>query len=232
MGERLKPSKETIKKALEILNSGGTVVIPTNTNYNVVCDYQNLDAVKKVFMAKERTKFGPLTLYLKSSKEIPLYTFPTAGFNHELADRLWPTEISFILLKRPIIADLVTCGTPTIALACHDHPVLQQILSEFGRPICGSSANISGQGDIHVDFGKAQSDLANRVDLLIDDGPTKAELSQILEKSNTIVDFTFDPPFLVRKGFFHESSLRKIVPNVQFDPEQYHSLVKNRTLSQ
>jgi L-threonylcarbamoyladenylate synthase len=134
----------------------------------------NKDAVQKIFQAKKRTKFGPLTLYLASIQEISKYTLPTFGFSIGIAHTLWPGEVSFILYKQSIISNAVTCGANTVAVACHAHPVLQGVIAAFGKPVCGSSANLSGQGDIYVTVEKAIIDLSSEVDLILDDGPTPA----------------------------------------------------------
>lgn len=169
-----KASEDSIQEAANCIKSGGIVVVPTDTNYNLICDPFNELAVKKVFEAKQRTKFGPLTLYIASAEEIPKYTLPTSGFSVETAKSLLPGEISFILYKREMIIDAATCGADTVAVTCHSNSVLQNILKLLGTPVCGTSANISGQGDIFVTFEKASQDLSSKVDLIIDGGSTPA----------------------------------------------------------
>lgn len=228
MTEVMKATQDAVRRAANCIRSGGLVVVPTHTNYNVVCDPFDEKAVQRVFQAKGRTKFGPLTLYLPSAEEIPDYTLPTPAFSLELARALWPREISFILYKRDNISDAVTCGASTIAVACHDQPVLQGLMAELGGPVCGSSANLSGQGDIHVDLEKASHDLQDRVDMILDDGPTKAFHYPSEHRSNTIVDFTFSPPFLVRIGFLEIDVVLKHIPDLVVDVGGYKAALRER----
>ena len=221
MAEVLSPNYQSIQKTVDCIKAGGIVILPTNTNYSVVCNPFDTEAVRRIFQAKNRTKFGPLTLFLSSVTEITKYTLPTSGFSMELARSLWPGEVSFILYKKSIIPDAVTCGVDTIAVACHDQPILQGVIKALGQPVCLSSANLSGQGDILVNVDKAISDLSSKVDLIINDGATKASKNSSGYKSNSIVDFTFESPFLVRRGLVGEEILLKNIPKLITDIDHY-----------
>ena len=225
-------SPQSLQQAANIIKNGGLVVLPTNTNYSIICNPFDIEAVQALFQAKKRTKFGPLTLVFSSFAEISKYTLPTPGFSIEIAQKLWPGEVSFILYKQDIIPNVVTCGANTIAVACHDHPVLQELLKVLGQPICFSSANLSGQGDIWVSLEKAIADLSEAVDLIIDGGLTKAALHPSKHKSNTIVDFTFQPPYLVRKGLLETTLLLKSIPNLVTVTARYQVALKARRLNQ
>ena len=67
------------------------------------------------------------------------------------------------------VADLATAGLDTVAIRIPAHPVARDILRAFGRPVVAPSANLSG----HVSPTTAahvQSDLAGRIDLIVDGG--------------------------------------------------------------
>ena len=68
------------------------------------------------------------------------------------------------------MADLATAGLDTVAIRIPAHPVARDILRVFGGPVVAPSANLSG----HVSPTTAahvQSDLAGRIDLIVDGGP-------------------------------------------------------------
>ena len=68
------------------------------------------------------------------------------------------------------MADLATAGLDTVAIRIPAHPVARDILRAFGGPVVAPSANLSG----HVSPTTAahvQSDLAGRIDLIVDGGP-------------------------------------------------------------
>ena len=55
---------EHLAPAVEVLKGGGLVISPTTTNYNILCDATNPDAVARVFQVKERVKVAPLPVSL------------------------------------------------------------------------------------------------------------------------------------------------------------------------
>ena len=180
------------------------------------------------FEVKKRTKFEPLILYLPSTSAISAYTLSTPGFNPKIAQALWPVEVSFILYKQSNISDAVTCGANTIAVTHHANPILQQVIESFGKPLSGSSANLSGQGDIFVTVEKATTDLGENVDFILNAGETTAASHPSVNKSNSIVDFSFQPTFLVRKGVISVKALQKIIPDLITDPDLYKTKLKER----
>lgn len=228
MAQILEATSESIQIVVDCIQSGGVVILPTSTNYNILCNPFDEVAVKRLFEAKNRTKFGPLTLYLPSISAISTYTLSTPGFEMEMAQTLWPGEVSFILHKQSVISDAVTCGANTVAVTHHGNPILQQIIETFGKPLSGSSANLSGQGDIFVTVEKATIDLGENVDFILNAGATSAASHPSVNKSNSIVDFTFQPPFLVRKGVIGVETLQKIIPDLIVDPDLYKIKLKER----
>ena len=112
-----------------------------------------------------------------------------------LAGAFWPGPLTMVLPQAPDcpVAALATAGLDTIALRMPDHPVARAILQAFGKPIVAPSANISG----HVSPTTAQhvrADLAGRVDLIVDGGPTSVGLE------STIVACLGERPVLLRPG--------------------------------
>ena len=56
MSEICTVNDESLARAVEIIHDGGLVVIPTDTVYGVACDPRNIEAIRKVFAAKQRPK--------------------------------------------------------------------------------------------------------------------------------------------------------------------------------
>ena len=49
---------ESLAQAVEIIRDGGLIVIPTDTVYGVACDPRNVEAIRKIYMVKQRPKSG------------------------------------------------------------------------------------------------------------------------------------------------------------------------------
>lgn len=68
MSEICTVNDESLARAVEIIHDGGLVVIPTDTVYGVACDPRNIEAIRKVFAAKQRPKYKSLRCCCRQSK--------------------------------------------------------------------------------------------------------------------------------------------------------------------
>lgn len=215
-------SEESMKEAAAILKKGGVVILPTNTNYNVVTHLYSEKGVERIFEMKIRETLSPLTLWLGDSIELPDYAYVTPQVL-DLVKQVWPEKVSFVLPQKKTIPDYVTRGFGTVAATLHSHPVLRRVAHLLGMPFAGTSANLSGTGNV-PDVKKAIEHIGDKVDLIIDAG-----LSQV-DGANTIVDFTFDPPVLARAGSYPLDKLIALIPDLQYtiDNKEYKQLAKAR----
>ena len=51
---------EGIKKIIQIVEKGGIVIFPTDTVYGIGCNPYNVNAVKRIYEIKSRTKLKSL----------------------------------------------------------------------------------------------------------------------------------------------------------------------------
>lgn len=217
-----------LSKVLEVLRGGGLVISPTTTNYNLICDATNAQAVEKIFEVKRRTKFGPLPVSLPHPREAAHYVHIPAWFERDILEKMLPGEISFIFRQKYPFPDRLTCGSGTVAVSCTTHPVFRSIVVGMGRPVAATSANLSGQGDIFVTLDKAIADLGDLVDVIVDAGPSAAEIAGQGDRVNTIIDLTFETPYLVRPGWVPLAEVMRYVPNLDTDVGAYQAALRQR----
>lgn len=219
----LSESAEAVEAAADVLRGGGVVITPTRTNYSVICDPYNDRAVERIFRIKRRTKFGPLTLGIAIPDDAdPYVRYPDPEAQY-LIKGLWPSCLSAILPKVAPLPERMTMGAPSLSVLCHESCALSSIAAAFG-PVALTSANLSGQGDIHVTAPKARADLGGEVDLMIEAPPDHPVALQ----SNTIIDLSFGVPYLVREGAFPASRLREAFPDLVHDPTAYELALEDR----
>jgi L-threonylcarbamoyladenylate synthase len=170
----------SIARAAEILRAGGLVVMPTETVYGLGADATNPTAVARIFDAKGRPSFNPLIAHVLGLSEAEQHAHlqPIA---RQLAERFWPGPLTIVAPRKPesTVAELACAGLATIALRAPAHPMARELLAAFGGPIVAPSANRSG----HVSATTAQhaaDDLGDRVDLVLDDGPTPIGLESTI----------------------------------------------------
>jgi L-threonylcarbamoyladenylate synthase len=108
------------------------------------------------------------------------------------------------------VADLATAGLDTVAIRIPAHPVARDILRAFGGPVVAPSANLSG----HVSPTTAahvQSDLAGRIDLIVDGGPVAVGVE------STIIG-CFDQPMLLRPGGLPRAEIERVLGRALVQP--------------
>jgi len=185
---------EAIVQAAACLRAGGLVALPTETVYGLAADATSDRAVAAIYEAKSRPVFNPLIIHVLDQS--------AAGREglldrraEDLAAAFWPGPLTIVAPTAAAcrVSQLARAGLDTIALRVPSHPVFRAVLRAAGVPLAAPSANLSG----HVSPTRAEhvrADLDDHIDLILDDGPTKAGLE------STIVACLARPPRLLRHG--------------------------------
>jgi L-threonylcarbamoyladenylate synthase len=197
--------------AARCLADGGLVAFPTETVYGLGADAANPAAIARLYQAKGRPAFNPLIAHvgdLAAAGRIARFD-ATATL---LAQAFWPGPLTLVLPKTDgcAVADLATAGLDTIAVRVPAHPVARAILRAFGGPVVAPSANLSG----HVSPTAAahvQSDLAGRIDLIVDSGPVAVGVE------STIIG-CFEVPMLLRPGGLPRGEIERVLGRTLVQP--------------
>jgi len=207
----------SIQEAVNVLDQGGLVVLPTDTNYCVFCDYKNPNAVNRLYQAKNRSGKSPLLMTVPNHTYVMrLAESNTAAL--ELIDRFWPAPLTVVLPKSDEIPDFVVRGLKTVGMGCNKHEALKMLFKLRPVPLACSSANIS-KGEDPKTAQDVMAQIGPEVDLIIDAGRLQTSYA------STIVDFTDNPPVLARLGEFPLHLIRQVIPNInnKITNQQYKS---------
>ncbi len=196
------------EKAVELLRAGEVVGLPTETVYGLAADALNVDAVLKIFEAKERPRLDPLIVHLPNETWLRrLTSIPTAEEKLVLAltSAFWPGPLTLVLPRQKIVPDIVAAGLPTVAVRICAHPIFREIISAFGNPLAAPSANRFGR----ISPTRAEhvaAELAGRIPLIIDGGPTTHGLeSTIVAPRNGQIE-------ILRTGPITKEQLEEFAP--------------------
>ncbi|MEE8339195.1 MAG: L-threonylcarbamoyladenylate synthase [Xanthomonadales bacterium] len=135
----------SIEAAVECLQQGGVVAIPTETVYGLAADASQPQAIKRIFSIKGRPADHPLIVHIARVGQLPDWACDIPDLLEPLAERFWPGPLTVVLKKQAHVSELVTGGQDTIALRIPDHPVALHILSALNRGLCAPSANRFGR---------------------------------------------------------------------------------------
>jgi tRNA A37 threonylcarbamoyladenosine synthetase subunit TsaC/SUA5/YrdC len=79
-----------------------------------------------------------------------------------------------------------------------------------------------------VTLQKAVEDIGELVDVIVDAGPSAAELAGQGDRVNTIIDCTFATPYLVRPGWVPLEEVLRHFPDLITDVKAYQAVVEER----
>jgi L-threonylcarbamoyladenylate synthase len=201
-------STTALVRAAEVLQRGGLVAFPTETVYGLGAHALDAVAVANIFAAKGRPAQNPLIVHVADMAAAHDLVHDWPPLAQRLAERFWPGPVTLVLPRREIVPDVVTAGGTTVALRVPAHPVALALLRACKLPLAAPSANRSTQLSPtraeHVLQG-----LAERIDLLLDAGPTPGGLE------STVLDLTVDPPRLLRPGLLSLAEVEAVIGPVQ-----------------
>lgn len=199
---------DLISKAAKIIKKGGLVAFPTETVYGLGANGLNPCAVSKIFAVKKRPLNDPLILHLSQKEDLFKYTQNPPKIALKLIDKFWPGPLTLVLKKTKIIPDIVTAGFDTVALRMPANEIALRLIKESSIPIAAPSANLFSRPS-SVTAQHIIDDLGNKVDLIIDGGKTLVGIE------STILDLTYDPPFILRPGGISKEELEKVIKKVK-----------------
>jgi L-threonylcarbamoyladenylate synthase len=191
-----------IQEAVEVLRAGGLVAFPTETVYGLGADALNQRAVQNIFKAKGRPSDNPLIIHVASLEIAWHFASEISEIGLQLAKRFWPGPLTLVVERNAVVPDIVTAGSPTVALRIPNHPVALELLKQFGGGIVGPSANISGCPS-PTSAEHVYNDLQGKIEMILDAGPTSIGLE------STVIDVTVNPPIILRFGGLSREVIEK-----------------------
>jgi len=132
-----------IKACVAVLQSGGSILYPTDTIWGIGCDASNAAAVDRVFDIKNRPREKSMIILLPDARDIFQYVAappPDIISMLESFDR--PTTVIF---NTPLhLAENALAADGSVAIRIPEDPFCKALLKRFGKPIISTSANRSG----------------------------------------------------------------------------------------
>ncbi|WP_255251604.1 L-threonylcarbamoyladenylate synthase [Candidatus Methanoperedens sp. BLZ2] len=182
-----------IRKAANILKTGGIVAFPTETVYGLGANAYDQQAVTKIFKAKNRPDDNPLISYVSSYEMLYTITNDIPAIAAKLMKDFWPGPLTLKLKSREDVPVTITGGSDMVAVRMPDHEIALALINEVGVPIVASSANISGRPSPTM-TKHVTNDLDGKIDAIIRGDDCKIGIE------STIVDLTVTPPAVRRPG--------------------------------
>ena len=156
---------EDIKKALEVLKTGGLILYPTDTLWGIGCDAKNEKAVEKIYKIKKRDDRKSMLILLNNINFISSYVeeVPEIALDIvELANK--PTTVIYPGAKN--IAKNLIAEDGSIGIRISTEEFTDKLLQRFKNPIVSTSANISGDPSPES-FNDISDEIKSNVDYVV-----------------------------------------------------------------
>ena len=193
-----------IDRAAAALRSGQLVAFATETVYGLGANALDINAVARIFEAKNRPHFDPLIVHIAEESWLTRLTTDVPISARKLIDAFWPGPLTLVLPKTDIVPDLVTSGLPDVAIRMPSHEQARQLLLAADLPIAAPSANPFGQLS-PTTAEHVASTLGDRIELILDGGPCSVGVE------STVVLTGSGQPTLLRHGGIAQEDIERVV---------------------
>lgn len=173
---------EDLEKALQVLQSGGIILYPTDTIWGIGCDATNEIAVNKIIQLKQRPQQKSFVVLVTEEKDILKYTAsPDLSVFDYLQTVKKPTTV--IYEHALGLAGNVCNEDGSVAIRICNDTFCRHIIKRFRKPVVSTSANISGQ-PAPYNFSSIKSVIKKGADYVVkyrQNDSTKSQPSAIIK---------------------------------------------------
>lgn len=225
----LKKSKKSqvIKKAVQVLESGGILIYPTETCYGAGVDATNQQAVDRVLKFKSRREGKPLSIAVCDQKMASDYCRLNSTAR-SIFQNFLPGPVTVVSNGLHQVAKGVESEQGTVGIRIPDYDLILEIIRQFGRPITATSANLSGaKTPYSVDdiFNNISDQRRQLIDLVIDTGQLPKR------PPSTVVDTMMEDYHIIRQGEIKVKQKENSSKFISNSAEETQKIAKDYLLS-
>lgn len=187
------PQGRHITHAVETLRNDGVIIYPTDTVYGIGCSVFSKKAIDRIYQIKNQNVTKPFSFVCSDLSHISEYAV-VSNPAYRVMKQLVPGPFTFILpasrLKQ--LPKSLISKRKTVGIRVPDNQISLAIVRELGHPILSASVT-DINGDVINDPELIKEIFENQVDAILDGGTN-------VSAPSTVLDFTEDPPIVVREG--------------------------------
>jgi tRNA threonylcarbamoyl adenosine modification protein (Sua5/YciO/YrdC/YwlC family) len=184
------PEPRVIATAVTVLERGGVIAYPTDTNYGIGCGIFDKRAIERVYELRGLSKDHMLSMILPDLSDIARYAIVEHD-TYRLLKRYLPGPYTFILRATPEVPKIFQSKRMTVGIRVPDHAVSLALARVYKRPLVSTSTKI-GDKMLQSPSEIAES-MGHGLDLIIDAGPLSGA-------DSSVVDLSGPYPVVIREG--------------------------------
>ena len=189
----LTPQTRLIRRAADIVRTGGVIAYPTDSCYALGCHIGDKTALERLRRIRQADRHHHFTLVCRNLADVGRFA-KLDTWQFRLIKACTPGPYTFLLPA--------TTETPrrlqherrrTIGVRIPDHPVPLLLLEELGEPLMSSTLMLPGDALPLTNGREIRARLEHEIDAVLDGGNCGVE-------PTTVIDLALSPPVVVRVG--------------------------------
>ena len=186
-------SSSELEQAVKEIQSGGVVMIPTDTLYGLAVDPRNRNAIERLFTVKGRAPSSAVAMICADLEQVEREFGLLSDLAKEVSRLFWPGPLTMVIDGNNLMKNNGISLDGSVGVRVPSHPVARALAHAVGHPITATSANRSGERAPQA-VAEASKTILESVGLILDAGELIGGLP------STIVDVRTKPVRLVRVG--------------------------------
>jgi tRNA threonylcarbamoyl adenosine modification protein (Sua5/YciO/YrdC/YwlC family) len=187
------PQARLLKQAVELLNQGKVLAVPTDSSYALVCHLDDKNAADQLRRIRGVDDKHHLTLLCRDLSELANYA-RVDNRQFRAIKQATPGPFTFILeATKEVPRRLSHPQRKTIGLRVPEHKVLQELLSLHGAPLLAATLIMPTEDDPLNDPQEIRERLEHLLGAVIDAGACTLQ-------ATTVIDMTDEPAQVLRLG--------------------------------
>lgn len=193
-------SPTAIARAVELLQAGQIIVIPTDTIYGLAVLPDKTEAIARLYAIRNRNP-EPASPFLMARAEYMDVLARSNWTAQRLARAFWPGLLTLILPPHPDLSSALRASP--VALRVPNFPMLLPLFDAVGGFLFATGAVCCGEGAA-ITAREAAKLFSEDVGLILDGGRAPFGIP------STIVDCVPDPPEIRRRGVIPEEKIWEV----------------------
>lgn len=184
------PEPRVLAMAVTVLERGGVIAYPTDTNYGIGCGILDKRAIERVYELRNLSRDHLLSLILPDLSDIARYAIVEHD-TYRMMKRYLPGPYTFILRATPEVPEIFQSKRMTVGIRVPDHAVTLALARVYKRPMVSTSTKIGDQ--MLTNAAEIEKSMGHGLDLIIDAGPLPGA-------DSSVVDLSGPYPIVIREG--------------------------------
>ena len=186
-------SSSELEQAVKEIQSGGVVMIPTDTLYGLAVDPRNRNAIERLFTVKGRAPSSAVAMICADLEQVEREFGLLSDLAKEVSRLFWPGPLTMVIDGNNLMKNNGISLDGSVGVRVPSHPIAKALANAAGHPITATSANLSGERPPQA-VTEASRLILESVDLILDAGEVPGGLP------STIVDVRANSVRLIRAG--------------------------------